>query len=158
MVRVGKAPAEALELNLLKPIPTRSNKKAVRYALTVGQLERISKLPKRVGEHLQKIWVRGLDRGITESVLNNTNPFSPDSARPYHAAYNYIKRNKASKGGLANHLMDELGWKYNSAYSQVSMIWQIFPELGIAKIDGIHMIAFNPRNHEHNTENNIQGL
>lgn len=157
MMRNGIAQSDAGALELSKPIPTHQKKKTTRYALTAEQIDRISQLPKKIGNFLEKIWVRGLEKQIMQDIRDNKNPFSEHNARPYHAAYEVLRTSRAHRSGMSNHLMETLGWTYQSAYSQVSMIWQIFPELGIAEVDGVHMTAIRPRNKEHNNEKLLEG-
>lgn len=152
-IKTGQAHNEPIALDINKPIPTHSKVKAVRYALTAEQIERIAGMPKKIGDYLSKIWVRGLDKRIATDIASGRNPFSLTNARPYHTAFEILRRGKAHRSHMSNELMDVLGWTYASAYSQVSMIWQIFPELGIAEIQGVHMVALHPNLKEHNNEN-----
>lgn len=152
-IQTGQAQNEPTALDINKPIPSHSKAKKVRYALTAEQIGHIAELPKKIGEFLSKIWVRGLDKKITEDIAEGKNPFSLTNARPYYTAYEILRKGKAHRSHMSNELMEVLGWTYASSYSQVSMIWQIFPELGIAEINGVHMVALRPKNTEHNNEN-----
>ena len=152
-MQTGQAHNEPTALDINKPIPSHSKAKVVRYALTAEQIDRIAEMPKKIGNYLSKIWVRGLDKQITTDVAIGKNPFSLTNARPYHTAFEILRKGKAHRSHMSNELMEVLGWTYASAYSQVSMIWQIFPELGIAEIHGVHMIALHPNLKEHNNEN-----
>lgn len=156
-MQTGQAQNEPTALNINKPIPTHSKAKVVRYALTAEQIERIAEMPKKIGNFLSKIWVRGLDKQIAEDITLGKNPFSLTNARPYHTAFEIIRRGKTHRSRMSNELMDVLGWTYASSYSQVSMIWQIFPELGIAKIEGVHMVTLHPNLREHNNEKSREG-
>lgn len=157
VARSGRVVPSASSVNLLKSIPVQAQGKLTRYALTEGQITRISSLPKKIGNFLEKVWVRGLDKQIKEDILNGKNPFNERNARPYHAAYDLLISGRAHRSKLSSHLMEKLGWTYASAYSQVSMIWQIFPELGIAEVEDVFLVKVYPTVEHHNNEKYKQG-
>ena len=134
-VRSGLAQNDALELDITKPIPKHSKRTITRYALTEEQLIRISNVPKKIGKFLERVWVKGIDKQIDADVLAGNNPFSKHNARPYFVAYELLQEGRVHRNKMSTQLMEQLGWTYASAYSQVSMIWQIFPELGLAIAD-----------------------
>jgi hypothetical protein len=143
-VRTGRAIGDPVALDITKPIPTHSKTTLVRYALTEERVARVSAVPKKIGQFLEKVWSRGIDLQINADIANGTNPFSLLNARPYHVAFEALQRGRAHRSHMAAQLQDKLGWTYASAYSQVSMIWQIFPELGIAKIEGVFLQSNHP--------------
>lgn len=156
-VRSGQVVADPLALELTKPIPASTERKATRYALTTEQISRIATLPKKVGGFLEKLYVRGLDKQIERDVAEGKNPFSLTNARPYHAAYEVLSKGRVHRSKMSNELMEMLGWTYASSYSQVSMIWQIFPELGLAKEEGVFMTKAQPEHQLHNYEYTTTG-
>ena len=150
-IQSGQVAKGSATLQLSKDVPSSSKKRATRYALTTEQLARIEELPKKIGNFLEKVWVRGLDRQINIDIEDNKNPFDANKARAYHMAYEVLCQGRAHRSKMSSELMNALGWTYASAYSQVSMIWQIFPELGIATHEGVFLVRTSPRYSDHNT-------
>lgn len=143
----------AKTLQITKPIAIHIKGRVTRYALTQKQLDRIDALPKKIGKFLEKIWVRGLDKQIQKDILAGKNPFDSNKARAYHKAYEVLEKGRVHRSKMSLELIDTLGWSYASAYSQVSMIWQIFPELNIAEKDGLFLKKISPNYSDNNTEN-----
>lgn len=149
----GQTEVVLADVNLTKQVPLPNKRLVTRYALTTQQLERIALLPKKIGNFLEKVWVRGLDKHIHSDIVKGINPFNENKARAYHKAFEILNQGRAHRSKMSNELMNQLGWTYASAYSQVSMIWQIFPELGIAKEEGMFLVKSIPEYLDHNNQN-----
>ncbi|MPS48471.1 hypothetical protein [Methylobacillus sp.] len=128
-------PADTVVLDNNFAVPEQRSGKR-RYALTAEQAERVKALPKKVGAFLEKFWSRGMHHGMMEDISNGKNPFNSKSQRGYHAAWELLARGRVHRASMVSSLTEMLGWTEDSAYTQVYLIWQIFPELGIASADG----------------------
>ena len=137
-VIVTKFPRPA-RVQLSKPIPVQRNNNITRVALTEEQLDTLEALPKKVQTFLRAVWARGEDKTMWEAARNGLNPFEEDRNRPYHLAYQELMKGKVSRAYLSNVIMDNLGWAYSSAYSQVSMIWRVLPCLNLATVTQAYM-------------------
>jgi hypothetical protein len=123
----------------LEVVPVKVTKK--HFALTAEQLDVIDNTPNKVGTYLKSIWVRGGQLEMHRKVGFGDNPFDVNKARANYLAYELMSNKKVCRMDLCLAFMTELGWTKASAYSQVSMIWKIFPALEIAEIDGVFMKA-----------------
>ncbi|WP_374335303.1 hypothetical protein [Methyloversatilis sp.] len=122
-----------------KTLKTR-RRSAPRIVLSVEQERSISTAPKKVGKVARTL----LERGFT---YNGTNPFNHTN-RTYYTAFNKLMVGRITKKELRMALCEELGWGETSAYSEVSIIWSLFPILGVARHsdegDTLEMINIDP--------------
>lgn len=126
-------------VQITKPTPTQRKDVKPRYALTEEQLEVLESQPKKVKAFLTKIWSLGEEKGMLDLAKSGINPFNENKNRPYHLAYEKLTQGKLSRLQLSTAIMDELGWSYASAYSQVSMIWRVLPCLNLAHVNQAFM-------------------
>jgi hypothetical protein len=110
-----------------------------RLALTSEQMLSLEAYPKKVQSFLKAVWSKGKHVEMLNRMQRGENPFDKDGARPFYVAFGLLLRGKASRGDFCVAFMDELGWSYSAAYSQVSMLWHILPALDLAEINGAYM-------------------
>jgi len=123
------------------PAPVQKQRKAVRFPITDVQEELLRSLPKKVGDYLRKLMVRGIDREVLEAAGVGKNAFSVAKHRPYALALNMLFEGGMTKQMLRVAFCEELGWSDVASYPQVSMIWHLFPAMGLAEEQGCSLIA-----------------
>lgn len=143
----GIEEARPIELHFTREAPQQRSGKAVRYALTLEQETALADKPKKVAAFVRSYWTKGKDREMKARLRRGDNPFDRDKARPYHVAYECVHQSQAHRSKMCHYLMTQLGWSYEAAYSQVSMIWHIFPLLGLAEVDGAFLKGLDANVH-----------
>ena len=119
---------------------TRAARVPKRMPLTEDQLAKVAELPKKAGEYLRTLFSKGMDTKVVEAAKNGENPFCKDKARPYHLAFDQLLEGGFTKGFLRVSLIETLGWSESSAFSQVSIIWNVFQALGVAQEQGCALV------------------
>lgn len=136
----GVAP-DGATLTTTLPAPARRCKKPVRLQLDQFQLDQLAALPKKVGDYLKKLMVRGIDKEVLEAAGKGKNAFTLDKHRPYALALDMLFEGGLTKPMLRTAYCERLGWSEVAAFPQVSMIWHLFPAMGLAKEQGCALIA-----------------
>lgn len=132
--------------------------RVARYDLTPDQERRLSKLPKKVADYLRKLFVRGLDVKIQMAAERGENPFDGGKFCTQQVAFDMLLCGGFTKRDLKAQFMDRLDWQESSAYSQVSLVWQVFIELDIAREEGCRLIPSPRVQCNHNGIRKLQGV
>lgn len=135
---------ERSEIETSRPAPKVASKNAVRFALTPEQMLLLGSLPKKVAEYLKKLMVRGIDRQVLEAAGKGENAFTAEKHRPYRLALDMLFEGGITKPALRTAYCDKLGWSESAAFSQVSMIWHLFPAMRLAENQGCALVP-SPR-------------
>lgn len=128
-------------LEFSQPMPVVKSKVAVRYPLTDDQLSVLVGMKKKASEYLRKLMVRGTDKEILSAAELGQNAFTPEKHRAYHLALEMLLEGGITKPFLTAAYCDQLGWSDQSAKSQTSLIWDLFPSMGLALVQGCALIA-----------------
>lgn len=136
----------------LQPLPEVKG----RAPLSEAQESLAASLPKKAGDYLRKLFARGLDVQIREGAMTGVNPFRMNGQRPYHVAFEMLMRGSITKPALRAAYIEELGWGNAAAGPQVSLVWSLFPALGIADHDGCRLVP-SPMMGGQNSVNRNQG-
>ena len=115
----------------VKPRKTRLKRSEAifKVELNAEQEEKLKTLPKKVAAVASALWRKGF------SPIGKENPFSESGNRPYYNAFEAMRAGKVTKKGLRMAFCERMGWSETSAYSEVSIVWSLFPVLGIARED-----------------------
>jgi hypothetical protein len=108
--------------NVSKGLKTRRSQQ--KKILSVAQEVTLSKAPKKVAKVARTLLEKGFE-------FQGANPFKPTN-KTYFTAFERLKAGPATKKDIRMTLCSELSWGETSAYSEVSVIWSLFPILGIA--------------------------
>jgi len=114
---------------------------AQRAQLSPDQESVIRDLPKKTGAYLRKLMIRGKDVEIREAAHRGENPFEVEGHRPYHLAFDALLSGGFTKPYLRAAFIEGLGWSESASFSQVSIIWKLFPALGVAEESGCALVA-----------------
>lgn len=107
-------------------------------------------LPKKVITALAKLARGGVKEGLQRALNEGRNPFNPDKHRSYHGAFELLRAGGFSRGELCAYFMGELGWAKSAAQPEVSLVWKLFPALGIAE-DADFKLLPGPNVRSHNS-------
>lgn len=136
---------DAAVLDTTQSIPSEARvtkrKAAQRYPLTAEQKSTLSALPKTVAAFIEKLYVRHAHEEIINAAKEGRNGFSHDKHRPYYLALNMLLQSGFVRPVLRSAYQTELGWNDASAKTQVSLTWQVLIALGLAKEEGIALVA-----------------
>jgi len=100
---------------------------AVKYVPTDEQEAALKNAPKKVARIAMTLWGRGFE-------YKGSNPFNVTLNKTFHAAFETIaKTGRVTKKELRMGIADLLNWSESSAYSEVSVVWSLFPILGITR-------------------------
>lgn len=122
-------------------LPTARKAPALRLPLNEGQTALLKTLPKRSADYLKKLMVRGVDRAVLAAAKNGENGFTKTKHRPFHLALEKLLEGGITKGQLRVAYCEELGWSETSSFPQVTMIWNIFPAMGLAVEQGCALVV-----------------
>lgn len=136
--KTAPLPTQQISLNC---VPKRTTAVArVPHSVSEYQRVLIESLPRKVGDYMRKLILRGFVERLVDCMNNNENPFDEEGYRPYCIAFEKLKSGGFSRSVLKTAFQNEMGWSVKSAASQVSFIWSLMPALGIAKEDGYSLV------------------
>lgn len=124
-------------------------RKCERIELSEEQKRKIESAPKKVAKVASMFWSKGFS-------YDGSNPFNEVANRTYHAAFKTLAAAKSmTKKELRMSLMNELNWSETSAYAEVSVVWSLFPLLGVSSLsdDGLRMDVIDIEHPNHDDYN-----
>lgn len=138
-----------------QPKRVNAKQKSVRLELDEHQTMLVESLPSKAGRLLAKFLKKGMDVKIRSDAFRSENPFLLSKHRSLHFCFEEaMKSGGSSKGELKVALMTNLGWSEASAFSEVSIVWKLFPALGIASTEhGILNVSPNVVGYHNNSIN-----
>lgn len=126
---------------LITSMPTvRPTRSPTRLEITAEQQATIDALPKKTGDYLRKLIVRGVDKEVLDAAERGENAFTMTKHRPYRVALDMLLEGGITKPALRVAYCDQLGWSKPAAFSQVSMVWGLFPAMRLAEERGASLM------------------
>lgn len=125
-----------------KPAKARiSRAKRSSFELTEHQKSVVASIPRRAGELVSKIFKRGHEAEIRIALRDGNAPLADETCyRSLKVALAHLRRGY-TRQCLRTHFMDELGWSYDSAWNEVSLMWSVLPALGVGMEKSGQMIV-----------------
>ena len=86
---------------------------------------------------IRKLKEKGMN--LTAALECGVDPFEGKS-RTLSAAFQLLRSQPVTKAELTTCFVESLGWAKTSARTEVTTVWQVFVELGLATWDGVRLI------------------
>jgi hypothetical protein len=101
-------------------------------ALTAEEEAVAQNLPVKIAPQYRRIVSEGFVPLMQRGIAQGTNPFKPEGYKYLHVAFAQLLQGGFTKKSLRQRYMQECAWSEGTAFSAVSMVWQLFVVTGIA--------------------------